>query len=302
MTWWQRHHTTMLGGAWMSIAVAIWASWLVLTSSGKTTDLAVLDLAGLRALVPTLVLAPLLWRARSEVARIGVIKCLLLSLYGLPFTLCVGYGLTVAPVAHAGALVPGMMPLFAAGLGRVFVGWKIEKRQAVGYAIILLASALVVLRSAGTTGSGNMVFGHVLFLLGAVYWACFTITMRSLNISPYLATAIVGGISSAVSIPLWALTDLSNMHIASGHDIAIQVVFQGVFSGLVSLFAFAQAIRLLGARASVWSAATPGVATLLAMPILGQIPDNLELMALVIVVTGLAVGNTKSRAQRPKAP
>ena len=53
------------GYAWMMAAVVIWASWLVLTSSGVTTDLSPIDLAGLRALVPAIVLGPLLWRHRS---------------------------------------------------------------------------------------------------------------------------------------------------------------------------------------------------------------------------------------------
>ena len=126
------YRTTLAGYAWMSVAILIWASWLVLTSSGRTTDLSVLDLAALRALIPTLILAPLLWRARAKVARIGLVRCLLISLYGLPFILCVGYGLSMAPVAHAGALVPGTMPLFAVALSGIFLGEFIGKRQFPG--------------------------------------------------------------------------------------------------------------------------------------------------------------------------
>ncbi|SLN70072.1 EamA-like transporter family protein [Roseovarius albus] len=287
-------HETVVGYAWMSVAVLIWASWLVLTTSGRTTTLSVLDLAGFRALIPTLFLAPLLWRRRRQLFRIGIIRCMLLSLYGAPFSLCVGTGLSFAPVAHAGALVPGLMPVFAAVLGVVFLGQRLNVRQMVSFLLILSASAVVVFQVSVAPSADDIWIGHVLFLLGALFWACFAVTMRALGVSPYLATAIVGTVSSAIVAPFWMLSGLSALGSASIPDILFQTVFQGALSGLVSLFAFTQALRLLGIGVSALSALTPGVATLLAMPVLGQMPGHIETMALVVVVPGLAVGTLNS--------
>ena len=39
------------------------------------------------------------------------------------------------------------------------------------------------------------------------------------------------------------------------------------------------------------SALTPGVAALLAVPVLGQVPQILDILALVAVVTGLVILN-----------
>lgn len=284
-----REGSALAGYAWMSIAVLIWASWLVLTSSGRTTSLSILDLAGFRALIPALVLAPLLWRGRRELARVGLLRCLVLSAYGAPFTLCVGYGLSFAPVAHAGAMVPGLAPLATAMLSAVLLGHRLSLRQMVSFLLILSASVTIILRAAGSPDSDDAWIGHLLFLLGATCWAGFTVMMKSLDISPYLATAIVGGLSTVFVAPVWIATDLSTLAVASGPDIAFQAVFQGVVSGLVSLFAFSKAIRLLGIRASVFSALTPGVATLLAVPVLGQVPDHIEILALIVVVAGLVV-------------
>ncbi|MGC3940292.1 DMT family transporter [Roseobacter sp. EG26] len=282
----------MAGYAWMAVAVLIWASWLVLTSSGRTTALSIVDLAGFRALIPTFILAPLLWRQRRNIAQLGVTRCLLLSAYGAPFTLCVGYGLTYAPVAHAGAMVPGLMPVFAAALSYVFLGQRLSPRQVISVLLIQSGALAILLRTSAASGAGEMWVGHLLFLMGALCWACFTTTVIALDISPYLATSIVGGVSSVGLIPIWALLDLSTLGSAHPADILFQAVFQGIFSGLVSLFAFGQALRLIGTNATALSALTPGVATVLAIPVLGQVPDLIDFSALTLVVAGLVTGSS----------
>jgi len=212
---------------------------------------------------------------------------LLLACYGLPFTLSVGYGLTYAPVSHAGALVPGTMPLLAAALGLAFLNERIAGKRLIGLAFILLSALFVTLHSGTLNGSSETRVGHALFLLGSLFWAIFTVTVKPLGVSPYLATAIVGGTSTILVLPVWVLADLSNLGQARADDILFQMMFQGVLSGLVSLYAFGQAIRLLGSAAGAFSALVPGIAALMAIPILGQIPSSAELVMLGLVVTGV---------------
>lgn len=284
----------LAGYAWMSLAVLIWASWLVLTSSGRTTTLSVIDLASFRAVVPTMVLAPVLWRSRQIILRLGAIRCLLLSVYGAPFTLFVGYGLGFAPVAHAGALVPGLMPVFALAFAYLLYGQAIGTKHAVALALILCGAAAVLMGGTDTMVANEMWRGHLLFLAGAVCWACFTVTVRRIEISALIATGIVGAMSTVVLLPIWVLFDFSRLSTAHGADIAFQVVFQGVIAGLVSMYAFGRALNLVGASASALSALTPGVAALLAVPVLGQIPQPTDSFALGLVVTGLVVWNHSS--------
>ncbi len=284
----------LAGYAWMSLAVLIWASWLVLTSSGRTTTLAVIDLASFRAFVPTMVLAPLLWHNRQVVLRIGGMRCLLLAAYGAPFTLFVGYGLEFAPVAHAGALVPGLMPVFALAFAFLFCGEGVGPKEAIAVVLILCGAATISMRGTDPLVANEMWRGHLLFLAGAVCWACFTVTVRRIEISALIATGIVGAMSTVVLLPIWVLFDFSRLSTAHGADIAFQVVFQGVIAGLVSMYAFGRALKLVGASASALSALTPGVAALLAVPVLGQIPQPTDLFALGLVVTGLVVWNHSS--------
>ena len=164
----RQRSATAAGYAWMSLAVLIWASWLVLTSAGRTTSLSVLDLAGFRAVIPTVVLGPLLWRHRRIVARLGAARCLLLSVYGAPFTLLVGHGLGFAPVAHAGAMVPGLMPVFAVALACLFLGQRLSKGDAVALMLIISGAVTILLRGSDQLAVLDVRFGHLLFLLGAL--------------------------------------------------------------------------------------------------------------------------------------
>ncbi|MEM1162432.1 MAG: EamA/RhaT family transporter, partial [Pseudomonadota bacterium] len=137
---------------------------------------------------------------------------------------------------------------------------------------------------------------------GALLWACFTVTVRRHAINPFLATAIVGTVSTVGLVPVWTLGGLSSLGIASASDIAFQLIFQGVITGLVSLYAFGNALRLLGPVATRLSALTPAVATLLAVPILFQVPSTVEVAALGLVVGGLLVLSVPTRTSRRRAP
>ncbi|MEM7721350.1 MAG: DMT family transporter [Pseudomonadota bacterium] len=294
------HHTVLAGYGWMSLAVFIWASWLVLTSSGRVTALSVVDLAGFRAMIPAIVLAPLLWRHREHVARLGLRRCLLLSAYGAPFTLCVGYGLSFAPVAHAGAMVPGLMPVFAIGLGATFFGQRVCRRDGIVCLFILSGAGTIVWHTSGASEGETVWIGHVLFLAGALFWACFTVTVAQSDVRPFLATAIVAVLPVLLLAPAWAFLDASRIGTAEPSDIMFQAVFQGVVSDLVSLFSFGRALQLIGGRAATLSALAPGVATLLAIPTLGETPQGVELAALMLVVLGhfvRAMGATRTSTQ-----
>ncbi|WP_415920862.1 DMT family transporter [Tateyamaria sp. SN6-1] len=282
----------------MSVAILIWASWLVLTSSGVTTDLTPVDLAGLRALVPAVVLAPMLWRHRQDILQFGPSKILLLSLYGAPFTLCVGYGLSYAPVAHAGAMVPGLMPVVVTVVGFLALGQRLSAPLILSALLIVTGASAIVFRPSDTSSMEEIWIGHTLFLTGAVFWASFTLTVRRYAISPFLATALVGAVSAIGLTPIWVLSGLSSLGAASITDIAFQVFFQGVITGLVSLYAFGEALRRLGLVATRLSALTPAVATLLAVPILSQVPDRVEVAALGLVVVGLLIASMPMRRAR----
>jgi drug/metabolite transporter (DMT)-like permease len=113
-------------------------------------------------------------------------------------------------------------------------------------------------------------------------------------------------------LPLYLLCDLGRLATAPAVDVAFQVVAQGLLAGVVAIYAFATAIRRLGApTAAACAALVPASATLIAWAVLGERPSALEGAAMVVVGIGvyLASGlswrgrreSSERRSDRPAA-
>jgi drug/metabolite transporter (DMT)-like permease len=76
-----------------------------------------------------------------------------------------------------------------------------------------------------------------------------------------------------------------------GHasEIAVQALMQGVLSGIVATILFAIAILRLGpSRAAAFAALLPALVALLAIPVLGEIPDALAVIGIAAASFGVA--------------
>ncbi|MEM6491653.1 MAG: DMT family transporter, partial [Pseudomonadota bacterium] len=232
----------------------------------------------------------------------GARRSLQLARYGAPFVLLVGGGLQTAPVAHAGVIVPGLMPVFAALLGAAFFRERLPAARMAGFALIILAVALIAL-DAGVFAGGSFA-AHSLFIAGAFGWAVFTVTARPLGQSPYLTTALVGAVSAVWLAPAMLAFDLSTLAQAGWGDAALHAAWQGLLSGLLSVYAYGRAIEALGAsQAAALAALVPFVATAMAAVLLDQTPGLAALLGLIVVGAGvyLAVGAPPPRLRRRAA-
>ncbi|MEO1089261.1 MAG: DMT family transporter [Pseudomonadota bacterium] len=254
-----------VGLAFAAVAVTIWAGWFSVTAAGVRSTLAPVDLALIRVTVPTLLLLGVLWRQRAVVRRTGVRDGLLLSLYGVPFTLLVAAGLAHAPISHAAALIPGLMPVFTGAIGILLLGERATARRLLGFALMLSAAGLVAWQAGVFSGSfDDMARGHAFFLGACIAWTVFTLTARRVGLDPFLATALVGLYSMLALLPPYLALGLGRLATAPLGDVAVQVIAQGLLAGLVAIYAYAQAIRRLGAsQAAAAAALVPGSATLI---------------------------------------
>src|SRR5690606_10360823 len=85
----------------------------------------------------------------------------------------------------------------------------------------------------------------------------------------------------------WNLTRLSQ---ASTNEIVFQFVYQGVFMSGVALFTYNRAVAVLGSgAASAMMALVPVLATLLAVPVLGEVPSALGIAAIIIISLGVVI-------------
>lgn len=77
---------------------------------------------------------------------------------------------------------------------------------------------------------------------------------------------------------------------------------QGVIAGAGTLYTYSKMVSLLGpSRAAVFPALAPGLAALMAWPVLGHVPALAEAIGLLLVMTGLLVAVTSARVAAQKA-
>ena len=68
----------------------------------------------------------------------------------------------------------------------------------------------------------------------------------------------------------------------------LQSLAQGLGAGLVAVLAYSRAAALLASgRAAFFGALRPGGASMLAIPVLGEVPSLLQVLGIVVVVAGL---------------
>src|SRR5690242_21838310 len=96
-------------------SVLIWSGWIVLTRHGVTTDMPPVTLGLLRYAIPALIMLPLLVRSKDAYRRAGWLKCAIMIFgSGAPFFLICSKAMSLAPAAHVGVMLPGVMPMFVA--------------------------------------------------------------------------------------------------------------------------------------------------------------------------------------------
>ncbi|MGY6635309.1 MAG: DMT family transporter [Alkalilacustris sp.] len=293
------------GAAYGVAAVSIWAGWMAVTRIGVTTSLDAWDIAALRFGLAGLILLPVVWRLGWALDRLGWPRLVLLvSGAGAPYALVAAQGLRFAPAADAGALIPGVMPLFVAVLAAVFLAERFRAARKVGLVLILLGLVIIV---GGSLAAGQLMDdlgrsgGHALFLLAAFLWACFTVTMRWGGIAPLHATALVSVGSLVGYLPFYLLIAGDRILDAPIADIATQAIYQGLLATVVSLTLFGRAVAILGASSgAAFGALVPAMAALLAIPTLGEMPSAFDWAGIVAISFGvyLASGGPVPKIRR----
>lgn len=275
------------GAAYGAAAVSIWAGWLVVMRLGVTTTLAATDLTAIRFGTAGLILLPVLLRRGFALDRLGWFGLAGLAVGGAPFVLIVGAGVFLAPAAHAGALVPGVMPLFVALLAVAVLKEPFPRAKKFGFILILCGVAAISGVAILAVGIGRPL-GHLLFLCGAFFWACYTVSMRRGRLDGLHAAAIVSVISMVIYLPVYVIFFEDGLFDAPLGDIAFQAFYQGVVTMVLSLFLYGRAVSLLGASSgAAFGALGPVMAALIAIPVLGEFPAPADWIGIALVTAGV---------------
>lgn len=268
-------------------AVTIWGAWVALTRYAVIGSLTPAAVTLLRVGIPILVLAPVLFRIGiwPKGKTVPFLFCILGA--GAPFLLIIGNGMRFAPTADVGPLVPGTMPLIVALLSVIIFKEKLGWARAIGFALCL-AGVLTIAGRSILTASGDTSFGHLLLVTAAFCWACYTVAFRLVGVTAIEMAALVSFWSALVMLPFGLPPLIAAFNNGAHGDIIVQAIIQGLGSGLIALVLYNIGIARLGAsRAAAFVALVPALATLVAIPLLKEIPDAASIIG--VVTTGLGV-------------
>ncbi|MEO5734373.1 MAG: DMT family transporter [Rubrivivax sp.] len=285
--------TPVLGFAWGLLAASIWACYTVVARLGVVSGLTPGDLTLLRFAPGALLMAPLLWRwGLRDLAGIGWGRGLLLTLLAGPgFSLLFMTGFSLAPLAHGAVIAPACQMLAGLALSAWLAHQAWTRQSAIGAMLVVLGLAFMG-SDAFIHGQGrSILLGDLLFALAGCCWGLFGALSRRWAVDPLRITTVVVVLSFIGFAPLFfAVGDLHGLQHASVGMLALQVVAQGLGAGLVAVLAFSRAVAILGSgRAAFFGALVPGAASMLAIPVLGEVPTLLQVMGIVAVVGGLLV-------------
>ncbi len=265
-------------------AVLIWSFWPAWTRDGVTGHLSVDDIVFLRFGVGGLLFLPfLVAQAKSLGPRAWVIGLGLAICQGAPFVLLVATGLRFAPANHAAALTTGLSPLFAAVLGAALFGEHVTKQRAAGLGLILLGAGALAFAS-----SGPAALGDALFVAAAAIVSIYLVYVSRSGLSGFEAAAMVSVLSMIAYLPVYLLFGDRRIASAPWTEVVQQGLYQGVLMAFLSFLLLNAGIARLGAsRASAMIALVPALTLLLAIPLLGEWPTQVEALSVILVSLGV---------------
>lgn len=278
---------------WLAVlaTVTIWAVWAVATRHAVTHDLPPSAIGLLRFGVPALLLLPFAWRSGLFPKGLELPKALGLLGSGAPFFLIVALGMQFAPAAEIGPLLPGTMPLFVALIGWLVFGEKLGRLRMLGFALILIGVACIGGYGLFMTGSGAW-RGHLLLLTGACLWGIYTHAYRRSGLSALQAAALIGLWSFLILLPFGLPPLIRAIGDGLAGPLVLQALLQGFVAGVAGIVLYGIAIDRLGAsRAAAISPLAIVLAALLAIPVLGEIPDAAAMIGITLATLGVVLAS-----------
>jgi drug/metabolite transporter (DMT)-like permease len=139
--------------------------------------------------------------------------------------------------------------------------------------------------------------GDLMFIAAGTLWAGFGIVSRKHRLAPLLATAVISVFALLTYVPAYfALVGADRLLAAAPQVLAVEVLVQGLIAGAGTLYTYSRMVALLGpARAAVFPALAPGIAALMAWPVLCHVPTGVELLGMLLAMAGLVITVTTAR-------
>jgi drug/metabolite transporter (DMT)-like permease len=282
----------LLGVAVGLVAASIGALYTVFARWGIGHGMQSTDMTFLRFAVAGVVTLPVLvrvvgldtsaflakWRAWFAVSLLA----------GPLFGLLMFTALQWAPASHAAVFPFTAMSVMGTLMSAIFLGDRLTLRKISGIAVVI--AGLVILSGLELASmTGKALVGDALFIAAGTLWAGFGIVMRKNQLNPLTATSVISFSALATYVPIYlGFVGLERLLTTATPVLWTELLIQGLIAGVGTLYTYSKMVALLGpARAAIFPALAPGIAALLAWPLLDHVPTSIELMGLFVSIVGL---------------
>lgn len=279
------NHPLLQGIAFVMFSVLVWSGWMVFSSHGVRGTLTAYDLTALRFGTAALVMLPILIKKGFRVGPWGIWSGIFLAcLMGATYNTLTIYGMKFAPVSHMGLINTGMLVMTTLG-GIFLLKEKTNALRILGIFISLSGIGCLLIANPSDNGLAIHI-GHAAFFLGGTMWAAYALFVKHWKLDALHITAAVCVWSGALFMPLYIFFLPHNINAGNLNEAIFQAVYQGIINSVFALLCYNRAIKLLGAAtSSAFLPLIPVIATLVAIPLLGEVPIPLEWLGI-----GLASG------------
>ena len=264
------------------------------------TDLPPLSAACLRFGLGGLLLLAILWRrgelrrpARDTWGLLLVLGLLGVMLFGSLYTIGLQY-----TGAAEGVLIQGIAPLVTMGLAVAVLGERLRRTQLAGAGIAFGGLVVLVAGGTATWGAGDMrLFGNGLMIASAVAWGAYSVAVRMvMGRLTLIETSTYSVLVGALLLAPLTLLEAPRIPIGDVRAVTwLAIGYQAIMSSCLCYLLWNGGIRRVGAgRAAPFAFVGPVAATLVAIPILGEIPGPVQIVGGALILVGLFVA-TRTR-------
>ena len=262
--------------------------------AGILAGLSADDMIFARFLVAGTVMLPfVLYWGIGDLAGVGWKRGLVLLVTGGPlFALLQTEGYAFAPLAHGAVIAPSTVTILSTIGAGIILREKLTLSHVIGAVIVLTGIMAVSWQGFIDSRPGDSTWiGDLLFVLSSALWAGFTILLRYWRLDAVRATAVVAVLSMCVAVPAYVgYRDPDHIAQLPVGALAVQGLMQGLVQGVLTLMAYSRAIAILGvSRAVLFPAIVPAISILIGIPLIGEIPSQLQIVGLGLVSIGLLI-------------
>jgi len=276
----------------MLVVLLIWSGFSLTVRTISTSPLTIADVALIRFSVPLILLAPWFFKHFTVIKKVRVSDFLFILLGGIPFLFLASLGAKIVPTAYVATILTGTPPFFVAILSMIFYGKVIANKRLFMLCLILIGIVTMV---AGLVEqlSTEMFTGIGFLLCASLVWSTYTLGLKRAGLSAVTVAIIVSYFSFFIMLFLvLSGTVSSNWGTFTLQEAMPFLLVQGLGVGVVATIGFSYAVSQLGsAQSSVIGSLSPGLTTLLAVPIFDEPLSIAILCGISLTITGVILSN-----------